>query len=53
MKCNAIYLIVVWLGLSVGNFAYEAMFDHEWGVDAERSFFQGIAILASWWFVMC
>lgn len=36
--------IMSWASLAVGNFMYQSMNDHCYGVAAERSFFQLVAI---------
>ncbi len=40
-------VLATWIGLSIGNFVWQAMRgSHDWGQAAERSFFQGVALLA-------
>lgn len=45
---RAVTLIAVWAGLAIGNFAWQMFGDALWAVAAERSFFQGLAVLAVW-----
>jgi len=33
-------LFGIWLGLTVGNFAYQLLASHQWDTAADRSFFQ-------------
>jgi hypothetical protein len=46
---SPIHLSTILLALTVGNFAWQAVTEKAWGVAAERSFFQALALLAAWW----
>lgn len=41
-------VLVLWLGLSLGNFTYQAFNQRNWGRAAERSYYQGFALLVAW-----
>lgn len=38
-------LLLLWCGLSIGNFIWESIGGHQWQIAIERSFFQGVAIV--------
>lgn len=40
--------LLLWSGLACGNFFVQAFGYYQWGVAAERSFFQLIAMLLMW-----
>jgi ABC-type spermidine/putrescine transport system permease subunit I len=41
--------VMVWTALTVGNFLYQAFRKKkDWGIAAERSFLQGVAVGISW-----
>jgi hypothetical protein len=42
---DAIICSAVWAGLAVGNFLYQLFGQRLWAVAAERSYFQGLALL--------
>ena len=44
-------LFGLWVGITAGNFVYQAFGAHSWLVAGERSFFQLVAMIAV--FVMC
>jgi hypothetical protein len=39
--------VVLGLALAVGNFLYQGIEDHLWGVAFERSYFQALALVAA------
>ena len=40
-------LLALWIGLSIGNFVWQALQGYSnWNQAAERSFFQAVALLA-------
>jgi hypothetical protein len=41
-------VVSVILALAIGNFFYQAMTGHQWRTAAERSWFQGWAIVIYW-----
>jgi len=45
---RAITLATICVALTVGNFAWQAVTGQAWGVAAERSFFQGVALFVAW-----
>lgn len=36
--------LLIWLGLSLGQFLYQGIKDHDWEEASKISFFQGVAI---------
>ena len=50
-ELSASNLFGLWVGLTAGNFVYQAFGAHSWMVAGERSFFQLVAMIAV--FVMC
>jgi hypothetical protein len=43
--------VLLWLGLTVGNFLYQWITTHNWSTAVERSFFQGATLFAAWLFI--
>ena len=39
-------IFITWIGLTTGNYIYQALGEHNWLVATERSFFQGGAFIA-------
>ena len=48
MNC-ASTLATICVMMTASNFVWQAATDKAWGVAAERSFFQALALLAAWW----
>lgn len=46
MTMKNVSLLLLWFGLGIGNFAWAALTAWDWKEAFERSFFQGIALLA-------
>lgn len=44
---NKMKFAAVFFGLVAANFIYQAFTGHSWGVALDRSFFQGVALLAA------
>jgi len=44
----ATIMFFVFVGLTLGNFVFQALAKHEWGKAIERSFFQGIALVVAY-----
>ena len=40
-------LTLLFLGLSIGNFAYQAMAEHDWLTALDRTFYQGVALIGA------
>ena len=46
MKIRWYRMIGLSIGLTLGNFAFQAFSEHRWAVAVDRSFFQVVAIFA-------
>lgn len=38
-------LLILWIGLTIGNFIFTFFYDQEWIKAFDRSYFQGIALI--------
>ena len=41
-------ILLLWLGLTAGNFIYQALTARDYGCAIDRSFFQFVALLLVW-----
>lgn len=52
MGINALYLLGTWVALILGNYSFAYMHNKDYELAIERSYFQGIALLAAWFMLM-
>ncbi len=44
-------LFLLWFGLTLGNFTVEWFKTKDWPEAMERSYYQGVALLAAWFMI--
>ena len=45
---NAATLVALFIGLAIANFGFQMVMGQHWGMAADRSFFQAVALLAAY-----